>query len=71
MHEVTSGSGGTGGAEQMKPADAGSMSGTGGAVSTTDLTPYKASIRVPNVAAGAEGTVCVQVRLDNAMPKTI
>jgi hypothetical protein len=67
MHDV--GSGGMNGAEPMMQVDAGMMMGTGGSAGTApDLEPYKASITVPNVASGAEGTVCVQVRLDNAMP---
>lgn len=68
MHQVMSGSGGMGSAEPMMQPDAGSLTGTGGTGSATELKPYTASITVPNVASGTEGTVCVQVRLDNAMP---
>jgi hypothetical protein len=51
---------------QMPPVASGGSGGTSGAGAETAA--YRASIKVPRVAPNQEGTVCIQVRLDNATP---
>jgi len=62
-----SGSGGIGGTGGVGGVGgSGGAGGAGGGVAEPE--PLRASIQVPQVAAGEEGTVCVQVRLENAAP---
>jgi len=44
--------------------------GSGGAAAPAPVT-YKATIRIPQVPAGAEDTICAQVRIDNPKPVNI
>jgi hypothetical protein len=60
----SAGAGGSGGA-----GGAGGLGGAGGVAPEQE--PLRASITVPQVAAEEEGTVCVQVRLDNAEPVNV
>ena len=64
--------GGAGGMMSMSSGGVGGAGGTGGAGGAggapVEPETFSASIRVPRVAAGEEGTVCVQVRLDNPAP---
>lgn len=67
--DTSAGTGGAGGVMVMVPAGTGGAGGVGGVGGApAEPEPLRASIRVPQVAAGEEGTVCVQVRLDNAEP---
>lgn len=53
-------------------ANAGTSAGVAGTTSSTpEPITYKASIHVPQVAPGEEGTECVQVRLSNTAPVNV